>query len=185
MSMSVFPVSETNDLQNTQKVPAVSKRGLKRRREKLPSEPGNTWWQHLGKKTQGDALQEFYVAGKKKGLNMTAKCFASRLYKHPSLVDVDMRRNAHRDAVEFVETMSKRANNAWINVPFSNEIGWTASKIFNSYHVNLWPVHTTTTCSWIASCSFASASAESKKETFPFPSFVSVFFPSIFQCPCT
>lgn len=112
MSMSVFPVSETNDLQNTQKVPAVSKRGLKRRREKLPSEPGNTWWQHLGKKTQGDALQEFYVAGKKKGLNMTAKCFASRLYKHPSLVDVDMRRNAHRDAVEFVETMSKRANNA-------------------------------------------------------------------------
>ena len=112
MSMSVFPVSETNDLQNTQKVPAVSKRGLKRRREKLPSEPGNTWWQHLGKQTQGDALQEFYVAGRKKGLNMTAKCFASRLYKHPSLVDVDMRRNAHRDAVEFVETVSKRAKNA-------------------------------------------------------------------------
>jgi len=112
MSMSVFPASETNHLQNTPKVPAVRKRDVKRSRQKLPSEPGNTWWQHLGKKSQGDALQEFYVAGKTKGLNMTAKCFASRLYKHPSLVDVDMRRDAHRDAVEFVETVSKRAKNA-------------------------------------------------------------------------
>ena len=112
MSMSVFPASETNHRQNTPKVPAVRKRDVKRSRQKLPSEPGNTWWQHLGKKSQGDALQEFYVAGKTKGLNMTAKCFASRLYKHPSLVDVDMRRDAHRDAVEFVETVSKRAKNA-------------------------------------------------------------------------
>ena len=129
MSMSVFPVSETNHLQNTEKkVPSVRKRDVKRSREKLPSEPGNTWWQHLGKNSQGDALQAFYVAGKTKGLNMTAKCFASRLYKHPSLVDVDMRRDAHRDAVEFVETVSKRAKNAWISVPFSKEIGWTVSK---------------------------------------------------------
>ena len=112
MSMSVFPASETNHLQNTPKVPAVRKRDVKRSRQKLPSEPGNTWWQHLGKNSQGDALQAFYVAGKTKGLNMTAKCFASRLYKHPSLVDVDMGRNAHRDAVEFVETVSKRAKNA-------------------------------------------------------------------------
>lgn len=67
-------------------------------------EPGDSdghWWEILGFSTKKKALTTTYTADKQKGNNMTAKCFASRLYGKLKKSHLDLARAAHRDAVDF------------------------------------------------------------------------------------
>ena len=56
-----------------------------------------TWWAALGQKSREDALKHFYASDQSKGLKMTDKCFASRMYKRLEH-DVLLRSKAHKDA---------------------------------------------------------------------------------------
>ena len=56
-----------------------------------------TWWAALGQKSREDALKHFYASDQSKGLKMTDKCFASRMYKRLEH-DVLLRSKAHKDS---------------------------------------------------------------------------------------
>ena len=67
------------------------------------------WWKLFGKASKDEALQAFRAYGESKGLTMTAKNFASRVYKQPEFTDVQTRRAAHKDAREYIESIAKKA----------------------------------------------------------------------------
>ena len=67
------------------------------------------WWKLLGKASKDEALQAFRAYGESKGLTVTAKIFASRVYKQPEFTDVQTRRAAHKDAREYIESIAKKA----------------------------------------------------------------------------
>ena len=67
------------------------------------------WWKLLDKASKDEALQAFRAYGESKGLTMTAKNFASRVYKQPEFTDVQTRRAAHKDAREYIESIAKKA----------------------------------------------------------------------------
>ena len=79
-----------------------------RKKRKFESPPDEaTWWSTLGKQSKEEALREFREHGESRKLTMTAKNFASRVYKQPQFTSVDMRRAAHRDAREYIESLAK------------------------------------------------------------------------------
>lgn len=57
-----------------------------------------TWWTALGFETKEDALDKSYKKDETNGVNMTGKCFSSRLYGRLKNKDLQLARQAHRDA---------------------------------------------------------------------------------------
>ena len=95
------PTSDAADNAKIQEQPNRKKRKF----ESPPDEA--TWWSTLGKQSKEEALREFREHGESRKLTMTAKNFASRVYKQPQFTSVDMRRAAHRDAREYIESLAK------------------------------------------------------------------------------
>lgn len=92
--------------------PEASEKRMARRTETNVSpkqSSSKAWWTLLNKASKNEALQAFRAYGESKGLTMTAKTFASRVYKQPEFTDVQTRRAAHKDAREYIESIAKKA----------------------------------------------------------------------------
>lgn len=99
--MAVQPTPQTRKTPDAG--PSASVR--KRKTNASPSNHDGTWWSTLGFKDKELALDHAYKTDLEKKSKMTAKCFSSRLYGRLKSLDVDLARQAHRDADEYMRSL--------------------------------------------------------------------------------